>query len=195
MITKQTIAIIGVTDTRLTTLAQCMAKGNYRLLLNDANEEGLATIVNGINKACATVDVAPANCTEEAGWEADIIMLNLCLQAEKETAAKIKEVANQKIVIHLEFALPELKEAERIQPFKTMAEEMQGLLPNSKIIEVKIHPDFIATAAAGKAATAFISGKDAEALETVSELFRAAGFQPLLTGNTINQKIESTFSI
>ncbi len=195
MNTKQTIAIIGVTDTRLTALAQRMAKGNYRLLLNDANKEALVTIIKDINKACAAADVAPANCTEEAGWEADIIMLNLCLQAEKETAAKIKEVANQKIVIHLEFALPELKDAERIQPFKTMAEEMQGLLPYSKIIEVKIHPDFIATAAAGKAATAFISGVDAEPLETVSELFRAAGFQPLLTGNTINQKIESTFSI
>lgn len=194
MITKQTIAIIGVTDTRLTTLAQCMAKGNYRLLLNDANEEGLATIVNGINKTCAAADIAPSNCTEEAGWEADIIILNLCLQAEKETAAKIKEVANQKIVIHLEFALPALKDAAKTQPFTMMAKEMQGLLPFSKIVEVKIHPEFIATAAAGKSPTAYIAGKDAEALVTVSELFNAAGFQPFLTENIIKQKIELTFS-
>src|SRR6476661_2147006 len=101
MHTKQTIAIIGATGNMGSAIAKAIAKGNNRLLLKGSRQDVLDTLVDDIKANNKGADVQAALCPTEAGWEADIIILAVPYQAEKEIAPKIREVANQKIVISI----------------------------------------------------------------------------------------------
>src|SRR5687767_2149105 len=84
MQTKQTIAIIGATGNMGGAISKSLSKGNYRLLLKGNEQEKLDTLVKEIKRKNATADVEASACPTEAGWEADIIILAVPYQAEKE---------------------------------------------------------------------------------------------------------------
>ncbi|RYG27273.1 MAG: NADP oxidoreductase, partial [Chitinophagaceae bacterium] len=66
------------------------------------------------------------------------------------------------------------------------AEELQKLLPNSRVIKAfntTFAADFTTPVIDGKQVDAFIAGNDEDALNTVSELVTTAGFNPILAGH------------
>lgn len=136
MNTKQTIAITGAASNKGAPLALCLATGNYRLLLQDYNAKILKKLLKLINLLHASADVALASCATEAGWEADIIIIDDSLAADKILAEKIKVVANQKIVMVLENNVVNTYLDEVNAECKIVAEELQLQLPNSKLIKV-----------------------------------------------------------
>ncbi len=186
MITKQTIAIIGATGSMGSALAKSLAKGNYRLLLKANNQDKLNTLISEIVSTTASADVESVVCTTEASWEADIIIMAVPFSAEKETAAKIKKVANQKIVISIANPLNETYDGLVTAPGTSAAEELQKILPNSKVIKAfntSFAANFSTPVIDGKQTDALIAGDDEEALQTVSELVTTAGFNPIIAGN------------
>lgn len=186
MITKQTIAIIGATGSMGSALAKSLAKGNYRLLLKANNQDKLNTLISEIVSTTASADVESVVCTSEASWEADIIIMAVPFSAEKETAAKIKKVANQKIVISIANPLNETYDGLVTAPGTSAAEELQKILPNSKVIKAfntSFAANFSTPVIDGKQTDALIAGDDEEALQTVSELVTTAGFNPIIAGN------------
>ena len=65
------------------------------------------------------------------------------------------------------------------------AEELQKLLPHSKVIKAFntiFAADFSQPVIDGKKADTFIAGNDVEALNTVSEFVKTAGFNPIVAG-------------
>ena len=104
MKTKQTIAVIGATGNMGSAISKSLSKGNYRLLLC-ANEQDkgrkVQALVQQIKSENASADVEGIDCSVQATWEADIIIAAVPFEAEKEVAEKIKEMANQKIVISI----------------------------------------------------------------------------------------------
>ena len=186
MITKQTIAIIGATGSMGSALTKSLAKGNYRLLLKANNQDKLNTLISEIVSTTASADVESVVCTTEASWEADIIIMAVPFSAEKETAAKIKKVANQKIVISIANPLNETYDGLVTAPGTSAAEELQKILPNSKVIKAfntSFAANFSTPVIDGKQTDALIAGDDEEALQTVSELVTTAGFNPIIAGN------------
>ncbi|MES2003322.1 MAG: NAD(P)-binding domain-containing protein [Bacteroidota bacterium] len=195
MKTKQTIAVIGATGNMGTAISKNLAKGNYRLLLKANKQEELDALIKEIVAKNADADVEAAVCPAEAGWEADIIILAVPFGAEKEVAEKMKDVANQKIVISIANPLNESYNGLVTAPNTSAAEELQKRLPNSKVIKAfntTFSADFSTPVIDGKQVDAFIAGNDTEALQTVAELVAIAGFNPIVAGDlSVSRTLEN----
>lgn len=191
----QTIAIIGATGNMGSSISKSLSKGNYRLLLKGNRQEDLDALVKEIESGHPVAEIETAVCPVEAGWEADIIILAVPFGAEKEIATSIKEVANQKIVISISNPLNETYDALVTAPDTSAAEELQKLLPNSKVIKAfntTFAADFTTPVLDGKQVDAFIAGNDEEALQTVAELVTTAGFNPIAAGNlSVSRTLEN----
>jgi NADPH-dependent F420 reductase len=195
MKTKQTIAIIGAAGNMGSAISKSLAKGNYRLLLKTNKQEELNKLVKEIKSKNPSVEVEAMSCSAEASWEADVIILAVPFAAEKEIAERIKEVANQKIVISIANPLNETYDGLVTPPNTSAAEELQKLLPNSKVIKAfntTFAADFSTPVIDGKQVDAFIAGNDEDALETVKELVSTAGFNPIVAGDlSVSRTLEN----
>ncbi|WP_242917155.1 NADPH-dependent F420 reductase [Pontibacter liquoris] len=186
MKTTQTIAIIGASGSMGAAISKSLAKGNYRLLLCANDRSKVEAVAGDIKSSLPAAAVEVVDCSKEASWEADIIVVAVPFAAEQEVAAKIKEVANQKIVISIANPLNDTYDGLVTAPDTSAAEELQKLLPNAKVVKAfntTFAADFATTVIDGKQADAFIAGNDEEALQTVSELVSTAGFNPIVAGN------------
>ena len=195
MQTKQTIAIIGATGNMGSAISTSLSKGNYRLLLKANKQDELNVLVKDIKSKNPNADVEAAVCPTDASWEADIIILAVPFEAEKEVAEKIKEVANQKIVISIANPLNQTYNGLVTAPDTSAAEELQKLLPNSKIVKAfntTFAADFSNPVIDGKQVDAFLAGNDEEALLTVSEMVSTAGFNPIIAGGlSVSRTLEN----
>jgi NADPH-dependent F420 reductase len=195
MQTKQTIAVIGATGNMGSAISKSIAKGPYRLLLKANRQEELDVLLKEIKNSNANAEVEAVVCPTEASWEADIIILAVPFDAEKEIAAKIREVANQKIVISIANPLNVTYNGLVTAPDTSAAEELQKLLPNSKVIKAfntTFAADFSTPVIDGKQADAFIAGNDEDALHTVSEIVATAGFNPIVAGDlSVSRTLEN----
>lgn len=195
MKTKQTIAVIGATGNMGSAISKSLSMGNYRLLLCSDDKGKVQQILNDIKSINPSADVDVSDCSAKASWEADIIIAAVPFQAEKEVAEKIKEVANQKIVISIANPLDETYNGLVTASDTSAAEELQKLLPNSKVIKAfntTFAADFSSPVIDGKQADAFIAGNDEEALQTVSELVSTAGFNPIIAGDlSVSRTLEN----
>jgi len=186
MNTKQTIAIIGATGNMGSGIAKSLSKSNNRLLLFAKQSDKVQALVEEIKKGNPAAEAEAITSLANASWEADIIILAVPYAAEKEIAATIKEVANQKIVISISNPLNETYSGLVTSPDTSAAEELQKLLPNSKVIKAfntVFAADFATPVIGGQQADAFIAGSDGSALQTVSDLVQKAGFNPLVAGD------------
>ena len=81
------------------------------------------------------------------------------------------------------------------RPGTSAAEELQKLLPNSKVVKAfntTFAADFSTPVIDGKQVDAFIGGNDKEAVETVKELVSTAGFNPIVAGElSVSRTLES----
>jgi 8-hydroxy-5-deazaflavin:NADPH oxidoreductase len=185
MKTKQTIAIIGATGSMGAAISKSLAKGNYRLLLNARDLGKAGELVREIRAAIPGADVETLDCSVNASWEADIIIPAVPYEAEKQVAERIREVANQKIVLSISNPLNATYDGLLTGPETSGAEELQKLLPHSKVVKAfntSFAANFSKPVIQGVKADAFIAGNDPEALERVSELVRTAGFEPIIAG-------------
>jgi 8-hydroxy-5-deazaflavin:NADPH oxidoreductase len=195
MKTKQTIAIIGATGNMGSAISKSLSKGNYRLLLKSDDQDKLNKLAEQIRSTNSNADVEAILCSAEASWEADIIVLAVPYHAEKEIAEKIKDVANQKVVISIANPLNETYDGLATAPDTSAAEELQKLLPGSKVIKAfntTFAADFSSPVIDGKQVDAFIAGNDEEALDTVRDMISTVGFNPIVAGNlSVSRTLEN----
>jgi len=188
MQTKQTVAVIGATGSMGSAISKSLSKGNYRLLLCSNDKAKVQKVINDIKSSNPSADVETIDCSAQTSWEADIIIAAVPFQAEK-------EVANQKIVISIANPLNETYNGLVTEPDSSAAEELQKLLPNSKVIKAfntTFAADFSTPVIDGKQVDAFIAGNDEESLQTVSELVSTAGFNPIIAGDlSVSRTLEN----
>lgn len=195
MKTKQTIAVIGASGNMGAAISGSLSKGNYRLLLYSKQDDKTSLLLEEIKNSNPNADVEIADCSMEASWEADIIILATPYEATREIAEKIKEVANQKIVISIANPLNSSYNGLVTAPGTSAAEELQELLPNSKVVKAfntTFAADFSNPVIDGKQVDAFIAGNDEDALQIVSEIVSSAGFNPIIAGDLpVSRTLES----
>lgn len=186
MRTKQTIAVLGATGKMGSAIAKSLSKGNYRILLFSRDNTKLGRLKRELRNTAPQADVVSVDCSYNACWEADVIIAAVPYSAEKEVADTIREVANQKIVISVANPVNNSGDA-LLTPLNTSAaEELQTLLPNSKVIKAfntMFAADFNQPEIDGKQVDAFIAGNDDDALEIVRDLVQTAGFNPVIAGD------------
>jgi NADPH-dependent F420 reductase len=186
MATKKTVAIIGASGNMGSAIAKNLAKGNYRLLLFANHQEKVQQVINEIKSSNPSADVNSMSCSFDASWEADIIIPAVKYEVEKEVADRIIDVSTQKIIISISNPLNETFDGLTTSPGTSAAEELQNLLPYSKVIKAFntiFSGDFAQPVIDGKKADAFVAGDDEEAVQIVSELVSTAGFNPIVAGN------------
>lgn len=167
-------------------IAKSIAGGNYRLLLFDIDSEKSGSLKEAIQEEYPDAEVHSMDCAHDCSWEADIIVLAIPHNAEKEIANKIRDVATQKIVISI--ANPVEDDFSRLttEPGTSAAEKLQEWLPHSNVVKAfntTFAADFNQPVVDGMQADAFIAGNDEEALECVTELVEMAGFYPIIAGD------------
>lgn len=195
MQTKRTIAILGASGNMGAAIAKALAKGNDRLLLISKEEEKLEVLKAAITNEHPLADVEGMSCAMHGSWEADIIILATPYEAQADIAEKIREVASQKIVISIANPLNATYDALVTNPNTSAAEELQALLPHSKVVKAfntTYAANFAQTVIAGKQADAFIAGDNEAALETTAELVKTTGFNPIIAGKlSVSRTLEA----
>lgn len=195
MATNKTIAIIGASGNMGSAIAKSLARSPYRLLLFGKEEAKLKSIFKEIKAANKSADAEVIACAEDASWEADIIIAAVPFAAEKEIAQKIKQVATGKIVISISNPLNETYTGLVTDSNTSAAEELQKLLPHSKVIKAfntTFAGDFSQPVIEGKTIDAFIAGNDEEAMETVADVVKSVGFNPVKAGKlAISRTLEN----
>lgn len=184
--TKTTIAIIGATGNMGMAIAKSLAKGPYRLLLFGHDKEKLDAVKESVLSSNPSVELECMGCPVDASWEADVIIPAIPYGAEKSLVEKIKSVATQKIVISISNPLNESYDGLQTEPGTSAAEELQKLLPSSKVVKAfntTFAADFSQPVINGQQVDAFIAGDDEEAVNVVKELVTTAGFNPIVAGN------------
>ena len=156
---KDTVAIIGATTTIGTVVARSIAV-NYRLLLMDSARPELVTLQHSIQAANLKADVDIVNCSKDASWEADIIIVANEEAGLEELAVKMKEVSTCKTVLQFTHA-------------ETNIDKLQQLLPHASVVTIIISQPFT-----GTNANAFIHGSDKDAIHTAKMMVSAIGCKP-----------------
>lgn len=171
MAVKKTIAIVGATEGKGIAIAYKLAETNYRLLLISDDENRATEILMDIKIKFPNAEAEIIGCEKEACWEADIIILAVSYYFKKEVIEKIKEVATQKIVVSI---------SDNYTSFTLdSTAELQTLLPYSRVVNIFNDTEIIKT---------FIAGNDGEALQTISDMVRSAGFDNILINNMSRNK-------
>jgi hypothetical protein len=120
---------------------------------------------------------------DAAKW-GDVIILALPYDAVKTVAAKISSVADGKVLVDVTNATG--RNWQLAVGFSTSAaEELQKLLPKARVVKA-FNTVFAQNQSTGKLGkeqlTAFIAGDDSKAKQTVMQLARSIGFDPVDAG-------------
>ena len=182
--TKQTIAIIGATGQMGTALSESLAKAGYRLLLFSGNQERLKALESKIRSIYNSAEVDCASCQHEACWEADIIIPAIPYHAQEATAATIRDVATQKVVISIINPFNKTFDGLETSNGTSAAEELQQLLPHSHVVKAFNTNTAAAFPVEGskQQPESFIAGDDAIAVAEVAAIVVAIGFRPVIVG-------------
>ena len=186
MNTKQVVAVIGASGKMGSALGRNLSKGNYRILLCSSKTDVIQSLLNEITTNHSSADVEIVEDAVDVCWEADIIILAIPYVAEKQVAASIKSVVNQKVIISVSNPINDSQDALLTPPGTSAAEELQRQLPNAKVIKAfnTVTADmFQQRVVDGHRMDCLIAGRDPEALEVVSDLVKAAGFKPVIVGD------------
>jgi predicted dinucleotide-binding enzyme len=178
MRTKQTIAIIGATGNMGSAIAKSLSVGNYRLLLYARDFNTCKQLAEEILAIHLLADAEAMDCSINASWEADMIIIAAPDSEYKEISLRIREFATQKIIISMVNPLYETYTGMLTAPETSDAEDLQQLLPHSKVVKAVIDSKRVAVV---------IAGNDQDAVEMVSELMSAAGYHPILAENLFIQ--------
>ncbi len=154
MSVKKTIAIVGATEYKGTEIANHLANSNYRLLLISNDIEKLSYLSESIFLTMPDAEIDILECVKDGCWEADVIILAIACNEEKLIAELMKEVATQKIVVS-------------ISDERNTNEELQQLLPYSKIVKASL---------AYTSNEVTITGNDEEANAEIADIFQNAGY-------------------
>ena len=183
---NKTIAIIGATGNVGSAIAKCLSVTSNRLLLMSNEAEALAQLISEIRLTSPTVEIETATCAKEASWEADLIVVASSSIEGKEIAERIREVAIGKIVISVSQPINGCLNIVASPSNISAAEELQQLLPHSKVVKTfntAFALDRFTPKSICNFADSFIAGNNGAAVDTVVELVRSAGFNPIPVGD------------
>jgi 8-hydroxy-5-deazaflavin:NADPH oxidoreductase len=192
---KYTIAIIGAAGTMGSGLARNLAKAGHRILLAGPKRDKLTALAAAIKANTPKANLEILDCSHEASWEADVIIPAVPYTAQAAVAAKTKDVVTGKIVISIVNPLNATYDGLVTDPTTSAAEELAKLLPRAKVVKAfntVFGADFNSPDLAGMTVDNFIAGDDDEAVATVAQLVRDAGFNPLIAGKlSVSRTLES----
>jgi NADPH-dependent F420 reductase len=166
-------------------LAFTLAKSGHRVLLAGKTRSKIEGVQKKILASVPNADTDILDCSNEASWEADVIIPAVPYNEQVAIAEKIHNVVTGKIVISIVNPLNATYDGLATPPTSSAAEELAALLPNAKVVKAfntVFGADFYTPIIDGKTVDCFVAGDNAQAIEIVSSLVADAGFQPIIAG-------------
>lgn len=183
MKSRETIAIIGATGTVGAAIAGRLSQANYSLILMSKDTEKLEALVESLQVTDANAFIDSGNCPKEVSWQADIIIVAAPDEASNAVAEKIRDVATGKVVISVSDQLNTVRTHAGRVPDASAAEELQRLLPYSKVVKAFNAVFTGSPFTTGVKSDVFIAANSGNALEVASKLLTSAGFNPVVVGD------------
>lgn len=183
---KETVAVFGASGSMGSAIFKSIASGPYRLLLMSNEADKLQRLQSDVLKEFPDAEAEVIQTLIDARWKADIFILAVPYSSEVEIVDEIKELAKGKIVISIANPINKDLTGLETQPGTSAAEELQKLLPESKVVKAfntTFAADFTHTVIDGKQVDSFIAGNDEQSVKTVSEMIKIVGFNPIVTGS------------
>lgn len=129
MAARKTIAVIASSPSRASAIAGTFLHERCNLLLLAPEKEGYDAVATELKKKSRLCRTEVHRCMKDGCWEADAIIMDVAGSEEAEVASLIREVATQKVVIHISRDCPDKK--------------LQELLPYSRVTDLPdIPPSF-----------------------------------------------------
>ena len=157
---KETIAFIGEPDKTCNQLIQKLAKKNHPVVLVAKEENHFENLSRKILNHTPEADIEIVNCTREGCWEADIIILCEGTSIDSGLTEKMKEVANQKILVLL------LNKEKQSSVITEEINKLRKDLPNTRLVQLIFNP---------VSKEMYLTGED-EAKSMVEDIFNRAGY-------------------
>jgi 8-hydroxy-5-deazaflavin:NADPH oxidoreductase len=183
---KKTVAVIGATGNVGSAISKCLSLTSNRLLLMANERDQLELLLSEIKSSSPSAEIEGITCAKEASWEADIIVVATSSDEGKAIAERIREVAIGKIVISVSQPIDGYLNIAANPSNISAAEELQQLLPHSKVVKTfntAFALDRFTPKSICNFADSFIAGNNGAAVDTVAELVRSAGFNPIPIGD------------
>ncbi|MEO6732611.1 MAG: NAD(P)-binding domain-containing protein [Ferruginibacter sp.] len=182
MLTKQTVLIIGAEQAGRE-IATHLADGNFHILLCDKEYTKAAALVNEINSTGHCCDAEAMECSFDSAWEADIVILAINFDEQKEVAGIIKDVVNQKILVSTGLPSSEINVAPSSSDCQL--EALQKLLPNTKVVRI-FNDDSSNEAPVNdkNIPGVLIAGNDETAVDTVLQMLVSVGINAVRLGKS-----------
>lgn len=155
MAIKNTIAIVEATGKTGREIVAHFSSIPYRLLLVSNKLGELNALAETLKKQRPVAEIETLECVKDSCWEADIIILTVASDEEKQVAELMKEVATQKIVVAV---LEEENECDALEK----------VLPYSKIVKAFINIEI---------SEIVLSGKDETVNKEIAAIFNSAGYE------------------
>jgi NADPH-dependent F420 reductase len=172
------ISILG-TGNMAIGLAVLFAKAGHAVTLGSRDAEKATTVATASGNGIAGAGLA------EAAGRADLVVLAVPYDAAAVVIRGAGELKG-KILVDITNPMTADYSALTIGHTTSAAEEIQKLLPTAKVVKAfnTVFASVLQAGGkvAGRPATVFVAGDDADARKTVSALAASAGFQPLETG-------------
>lgn len=164
----KTIAIIGATEKNASALAEGLATNCNRLLLLGDQKNELLALREQILIKKPIADIEITDCTTDASWQADIIVLAICSDLQRLVSSNIAGFVTQKTLIAF-------VESQEDVLHESKSNALQELLPHTHVVSVFLKED------QGHGILFYASGLNEEALEEANTLLISAGFIPELS--------------
>lgn len=116
-------------------IVKILANKNHRLLLFSDETNELDDLLSQIKKDLPDLEIESMGCPKEASWEADIIILTISPDEEKDFAEKIRDFATGKVIISMSNLSNNHKTKARKSFIPGPPVDLKEMLPNSKIIK------------------------------------------------------------
>jgi len=189
---KKTVAVIGAATPFGMAISRGLAAAGYPILLTDHVELYLSPLPFSLPLVLARIkisvphaDVRLVLSERDASWEADIVFPAVRREALLALSRKIKDVVTGKIVVGLTGRLEEMHDDTGKSAIPAAAGALASLFPHSKIVSATVitgrgragEPGL-----AGNIEHVLVSGDDHEAISSVAQLIRDAGFKTLKGG-------------
>ncbi|MDQ2864214.1 MAG: hypothetical protein M3R50_11325 [Bacteroidota bacterium] len=149
MAVKNTIAIIASTKEKAKAIVQKIANKKCRILLVSKHENEYVELQAEVQSKYPAMELDTTDCMKDGCWEADVIIMNVNEDEEKEVSEMIREVATQKLVINF-------SDSEK----GCSQENLQRLLSHSRVVRVS------------GSGNMEITGNDEGAIHTASALLK-----------------------
>jgi predicted dinucleotide-binding enzyme len=176
MTRKNTIAIIGATGDTGRWIAKAVLVNPCRLLLMDDTINELEILQQELKELKKDVETDILHCSKDASWEADVIIIAVAAEELAIVAEKIRDVAVCKTIICITASEND------------KSEELQVLLPHSKVASVFLEQDFKQQFINTDENFAIIEGMHEEAIQTSSALLQPLGFYTIINNRKTRYK-------